>query len=253
MKEPLFSASEGCEVGEPKALGYFLSSPALMITRRLTWGQSALTSLPKRFSPGTLSQSPWTPSSTIGCSIRSWWKIWRTNIKTIKIFHQATNNVEDYRHSTHLLGATTLRNVLGTKCLAEILSERWNTLISPSLINLTYFDKRKDCPVDGDIFRWCHGSLGCKGREGWNVNIVEWFLFYGNLSWNILSKDVRLPVQLQRAMAAEAEAAREARAKVKTRMFVCIPSRYIYFLATFEYVILDVYLNHVNWCLRCAN
>ena len=30
----------------------------------------------------------------------------------------------------------------------------------------------------------------------------------------ILSKDARLPVQLQRAMAAEAEAAREARAKV---------------------------------------
>ncbi len=29
-------------------------------------------------------------------------------------------------------------------------------------------------------------------------------------------KDVRLPVQLQRAMAAEAEAAREARAKVNT-------------------------------------
>jgi hypothetical protein len=28
-------------------------------------------------------------------------------------------------------------------------------------------------------------------------------------------KDVRLPVQLQRAMAAEAEAAREARAKVR--------------------------------------
>ena len=37
---------------------------------------------------------------------------------------QATNNVEDFRHSTHLLGATTLRNVLGTKYLAEILSER---------------------------------------------------------------------------------------------------------------------------------
>ena len=31
-------------------------------------------------------------------------------------------------------------------------------------------------------------------------------------------KDVRLPVQLQRAMAAEAEAAREARAKVKIRI-----------------------------------
>ena len=32
----------------------------------------------------------------------------------------ATNNVEDFRHSTHLLAATTLRNVLGTKCLAEV-------------------------------------------------------------------------------------------------------------------------------------
>jgi hypothetical protein len=31
-----------------------------------------------------------------------------------------------------------------------------------------------------------------------------------------IRKDARLPVQLQRAMAAEAEAAREARAKVKT-------------------------------------
>ena len=55
---------------------------------------------------------------------------------------QATNNVEDFSHSTRLLGATTLRwwsynflerwsfdlilrNVLGTKCLAEILSERY--------------------------------------------------------------------------------------------------------------------------------
>jgi hypothetical protein len=34
--------------------------------------------------------------------------------------------------------------------------------------------------------------------------------------YTICSKDVRLPVQLQRAMAAEAEAAREARAKVKS-------------------------------------
>ena len=33
----------------------------------------------------------------------------------------------------------------------------------------------------------------------------------------LFSKDVRLPVQLQRAMAAEAEAAREARAKVMNK------------------------------------
>ena len=36
----------------------------------------------------------------------------------------------------------------------------------------------------------------------------------------IPSKDARLPVQLQRAMAAEAEAAREARAKVIINMII---------------------------------
>lgn len=41
----------------------------------------------------------------------------------------------------------------------------------------------------------------------------EMLLFLG------FSKDVRLPVQLQRAMAAEAEAAREARAKVRISIF----------------------------------
>ena len=40
--------------------------------------------------------------------------------------------MEDYRHSTHLLGATTLRNVLGTKYLAEILSERSAVVSSQS-------------------------------------------------------------------------------------------------------------------------
>ena len=39
-------------------------------------------------------------------------------------------------------------------------------------------------------------------------------------------KDVRLPVQLQRAMAAEAEAAREARAKVKIRILRNMRSEY---------------------------
>ena len=37
---------------------------------------------------------------------------------------QAISNIEDYSHSTRLLAATTLRNVLGTRNLAEILSER---------------------------------------------------------------------------------------------------------------------------------
>lgn len=36
----------------------------------------------------------------------------------------AISNVEDYARSTRLLAATTLRNVLGTKDLSQILSER---------------------------------------------------------------------------------------------------------------------------------
>ncbi len=36
----------------------------------------------------------------------------------------AISNVEDYGRSTRLLAATTLRNVLGTKDLSQILSER---------------------------------------------------------------------------------------------------------------------------------
>ena len=41
------------------------------------------------------------------------------------------------------------------------------------------------------------------------------------------SKDVRLPVQLQRAMAAEAEAAREARAKVCMSAFLSVCLKYL--------------------------
>ncbi|XP_041368257.1 band 7 protein AGAP004871-like isoform X2 [Gigantopelta aegis] len=87
-------------------------------------------------------------------------------------------NVENASHSTQLLAQTTLRNVLGTKNLSEILQER--DIISHSM--QTILDEATD--------RW-----------GIRVERVE-------------IKDVRLPVQLQRAMAAEAEAAREAKAKV---------------------------------------
>ena len=44
------------------------------------------------------------------------------------------------------------------------------------------------------------------------------------------SKDVRLPVQLQRVMAAEAEATREARAKVQLS---ALHHEYLYYLAGF--------------------
>ncbi|XP_059094478.1 band 7 protein AGAP004871-like isoform X3 [Tigriopus californicus] len=86
--------------------------------------------------------------------------------------------VDNINHSTRLLAATTLRNVLGTKNLAEILSERET------------------------ISHIMQSSLD-EATDPWGVKVER-----------VEIKDVRLPVQLQRAMAAEAEAAREARAKV---------------------------------------
>ncbi|CAF1482053.1 unnamed protein product [Rotaria sordida] len=87
-------------------------------------------------------------------------------------------NVEDAPKSTQLLAATSLRNVLGTKSLQEILSDRES------------------------IAQTMQAALD-EGTECWGVRVER-----------VEVKDVRLPVQLQRAMAAEAEAAREARAKV---------------------------------------
>ncbi|XP_022109892.1 erythrocyte band 7 integral membrane protein-like [Acanthaster planci] len=90
----------------------------------------------------------------------------------------AVINVENYKRSTELLAATTLRNVLGTKTLAETLSHREE--ISNTL-----------------------QSLLDEATDPWGVKVER-----------VEIKDVRLPRQMQRAMAAEAEASREARAKV---------------------------------------
>uniref|UniRef100_A0A182TE06 Band 7 domain-containing protein n=1 Tax=Anopheles melas TaxID=34690 RepID=A0A182TE06_9DIPT len=87
-------------------------------------------------------------------------------------------NVENAHHSTRLLAQTTLRNTMGTRHLHEILSERMTISGSMQL------------------------SLD-EATEAWGIKVER-----------VEIKDVRLPVQLQRAMAAEAEAAREARAKV---------------------------------------
>jgi erythrocyte band 7 integral membrane protein len=87
-------------------------------------------------------------------------------------------SVAKVRHSTQLLGQTTLRNILGTKNLAEILSEREG--ISSTM--QTILDEATDA---------------------WGVKVER-----------VEVKDVRLPKQMQRSMAAEAEASREARAKV---------------------------------------
>merc|ERR1711997_725008 len=90
----------------------------------------------------------------------------------------AVCNITNASQSTRLLASTTLRNALGTKSLQEILSDREATAQEI----LSHLDAATD--------EW-----------GIRVERVE-------------VKDVRLPQSLQRAMAAEAEAAREARAKV---------------------------------------
>ncbi|XP_062514935.1 band 7 protein AGAP004871-like isoform X2 [Corticium candelabrum] len=90
----------------------------------------------------------------------------------------AVCNVVNYNWSTRLLAQTTLRNVLGTKILSEVLSER--ETISAQMQQI----------LD-------------KATDPWGIQVER-----------VEVKDVRLPQQLQRAMAAEAEATREARAKV---------------------------------------
>lgn len=87
-------------------------------------------------------------------------------------------NVEDAQRSTKLLAQTTLRNELGTKNLSEVLQERES--ISQSIQHIL------------DV-----------ATDPWGVKVER-----------VEVKDVRLPQMLQRAMAAEAEASREARAKV---------------------------------------
>jgi len=90
----------------------------------------------------------------------------------------AVCNVTNASQSTRLLASTTLRNTLGTKTLQEILADR------------------------EDIAHHILSSLDA-ATDPWGIRVER-----------VEVKDVRLPQQLQRAMAAEAEATRQARAKV---------------------------------------
>lgn len=67
--------------------------------------------------------------------------------------------------------------------------------------------------MDGFI-RWRHGIINVFYRC--QTNLDEATDHWGIKVERVEIKDVKLPHQLQRAMAAEAEAAREARAKVGT-------------------------------------
>lgn len=87
-------------------------------------------------------------------------------------------NVQNAKYSTQLLTATTLRNVTGTRSLQEILREKDH--LSEEMQEL----------LD-------------TASSNWGIKIER-----------IEIKDVRLPHNMQRAMATEAEATRDAKAKV---------------------------------------
>uniref|UniRef100_A0A8C0XKD5 Band 7 domain-containing protein n=1 Tax=Castor canadensis TaxID=51338 RepID=A0A8C0XKD5_CASCN len=91
----------------------------------------------------------------------------------------AVANVNDVHQATFLLAQTTLRNVLGTQTLSQILAGREE--IAHSIQTL----------LDD-------------ATELWGIRVAR-----------VEIKDVRIPMQLQRSMAAEAEATREARARVR--------------------------------------
>ena len=87
-------------------------------------------------------------------------------------------NVANASSSTRLLASTTLRTILGTKTLQEILVAREDTAV--------VILEQLDTAIDP-----------------WGIRVER-----------VEVKDVSLPKQLQRVLAAEAEATREAKAKV---------------------------------------
>src|SRR6266516_3212540 len=91
---------------------------------------------------------------------------------------QAVVNVMNYMQATTQIGQTTLRNVLGQSELDELLSQR------------NKINRELQTIIDEHTERW-----------GVKVTAVE-------------IKDVELPATMQRAMAKQAEAEREKRAKI---------------------------------------
>uniref|UniRef100_A0A8C4UJR8 Stomatin like 3 n=1 Tax=Falco tinnunculus TaxID=100819 RepID=A0A8C4UJR8_FALTI len=90
----------------------------------------------------------------------------------------AVANVTDVHSATFLVAQSTLRGVLGTQSLAQLLAGREEIAHSiQAILN--------------------------SATEQWGIQVAR-----------VEIKDVRIPVAMQRAMAAEAEAARETRAKV---------------------------------------
>ncbi|XP_047507498.1 band 7 protein AGAP004871-like [Pieris napi] len=90
----------------------------------------------------------------------------------------AVINVSNYRIATQFLASTTLRNALGTTKLSDVLINR--PVISQQVLELMKNTTKE-----------------------WGVKVLK-----------VEIKDIRLPLQLQKAMAAEAESTRLANAKI---------------------------------------
>lgn len=90
----------------------------------------------------------------------------------------SVKNVYNANHATQLLAQTILRNILGSYKLSELLELRER--------------------IQGDL-----RSQLDEATDNWGVKVEK-----------VLIKDVTIPRDLQRSMAAEAEASREAKAKV---------------------------------------
>ena len=90
----------------------------------------------------------------------------------------AVNKVENYLYATSQLAQTTLRSILGQQELDELLSER-------------------------DKFNQALQQVIDRQTENWGVKVT-----------NVEVKNVDLPQEMQRAIARQAEAERERRAKV---------------------------------------
>ena len=126
---------------------------------------------------------------TAVCNNKNYYK--STNILALTMLRYAFYNLYNATTKKNLI--LILRTVLGTKTLSEILAER-EAIAAHVLKNLVskFIIKRihQTCPQEIATDQW-----------GVHVSKVE-------------IKDVKLPVQMQRTMAAEGEATREARSKV---------------------------------------
>ncbi len=95
----------------------------------------------------------------------------------------SVNNIYNANAATQLLAQTILRNILGSHKLSELLELRET------------IQEQLQQQLD-------------EATDHWGVKVEK-----------VLIKDVRIPRDLQRSMAAEAEASREAKAKVRTCVY----------------------------------